>query len=56
MCQNLYIFIEKEMKLMGQKGRKSLENGGKKRRAVGCNKNIFFARFSEEGVSVQKKG
>ena len=50
------MFIEKEMKLMGQKGRKSLENGWKKRRAAGYSRNIyFFARFPEEGINVQKK-
>lgn len=56
MCQYLYIFIEKELKLMGQKGRESLENEWKKRRAVGYSQNRhFFARLPEEGISVQKK-
>lgn len=55
MCHNLYIFIEKEMKLMEQNYRKSLENE-KKRRTVEYSKNFFLSPgFPEEDINVEKE-
>lgn len=55
-CHNLYIFIEKEMKVMGQKYKKSLENEEEKWRTVEYSKNVFLSSgFPEEDINVYKR-